>query len=318
MLPALQPLLSDQAGVVTRAQAESAGLQPHDLRRLLRRRDLVRLCPGVYIDHSGRPTFLQRAWAATLLHSPSALAAESALRLIEGPGSRRPEEPIHLAVQRDRHHHRPRPGIVLHRTAHLDERVLWHTGPPRQRYEDAVLDVAARAARDFDALGELARAVQSRRTTAARLGETLRRRDRISRRAWLDAVLVDVAAGTCSVLEHGYLHRVEKPHGLSGARRQVQDRMGAGTVYRDVGYATGVVVELDGRLFHDTTSQRDSDFDRDLAAAAEGLTTLRVSWGQVFDRPCWTSSKVERVLVRSGWTGSARPCGPSCTLRTAA
>jgi hypothetical protein len=316
--PALQSLLADQSGVVTRRQAETAGLQPHHVRRLVRRRELVRLHPGVYVDHSGHPTFLQRAWAATLLHEPSALAAETALRMVEGPGSRRPEEPIHLAVERDRHHHHPRPGIVLHRTAHLEERVMWQTGPPRQRYEEAVLDVAARASSDFDALGDLSRAVQGRRTTAARLREALARRERINRRAWMDDVLGDVAAGTCSVLEHGYLHRVERAHGLSGARRQVRDRLGAGTVYRDVRYRGGVVVELDGRLFHDTTSQRDRDFDRDLDAAAEGLTTLRVSWGQVFARPCWTSVRVARVLVRAGWTGSTRPCGPSCTVRRAA
>ena len=318
MHPALHPLLLDQSGVLTRRQAEAAGLRPHDLRRLVRRRELVRLHQGVYVDHSGRPTFLQRAWGATLLHSPSALAGETALRMAEGPGSRRPEEPIRLAVPRHRHHHRSRQGIVLHRMDHLEDRVLWHVGPPRLRYEEATLDVAAAATTDFDALGELSRAVQSRRTTAVRLSDALGRRGRISRRAWLEAVLADVAAGTCSVLEHGYLHRVEKAHGLSGARRQVVDRLGAGTVYRDVRYEAGVVVELDGRLFHDTTTQRDRDFDRDLDAAARGLKTLRLSWGQVFDRPCWTSARVERVLVDSGWIGRARPCGPSCLLRLVA
>ena len=318
MHPALQALLSEQDGVVTRSQVESAGLQPHELRRLIRRRELVRLHPGVYVDHSGRPTFVQTAWAATLLHEPAALAAETALRMIEGPGSPRPEEPIHLAVERDRHHHGSRPGIVLHRTAHLNERVMWHTGPPRQRYDEAVLDVTARAGSDFDALGELSRAVQSRRTTAARLREALARRDRIRRRAWLDGVLADVAAGTCSVLEQAYLQRVERAHGLPAAGRQVQDRLGAGSVYRDVRYRVGVLVELDGRLFHDTTTQRDRDFDRDLDAAAGGLTTLRVSWGQVFDRPCWTCSRIALVLRRAGWRGSVRPCGPACMLRRAA
>jgi len=316
--PALRPLLADQAGVVARRQAEAAGVQPHELRRALRRRELVPLHPGVYVDHTGRPTFLQRAWAAALLHEHAALASVTALRVVEGPGSTRPEAPIHLAVERDRHQRRSGSGIVLHRVAHLEERVLWQVGPPRMRYEEAALDVAAAADSDFAALAELSRAVQTRRTTAARLREALARRERIRRRAWLDAVLADVAAGTCSVLEHGYLQRVERAHGLSAARRQVRDRLGAGSVYRDVLYAGGVVVELDGRLFHDTTSQRDRDFDRDLDAAAHGFTTVRVSWGQVFDRPCWTTARVEQVLVRSGWQDRARPCGPACGLRRAA
>jgi hypothetical protein len=178
--------------------------------------------------------------------------------------------------------------------------------------------VAAGAPSAFAALGELSRAVQTRRTTAARLSRTLAGRVRISRRAWLDAVLTDVAARTCSVLEHGCLHRVERAHRLSPARRQVKDRLRAGTVYRDVLYAGGVVVELDGRLFHDTTSQRDRDFDRDLDAAADGLANLRISWGQVFDRPCWTTARGERVLIRSRWQGRAGSCGSTCGLRWAA
>jgi len=284
----------------------------------VRRRELVPVHAGVYLDHTGRPTFLQRAWAATLLHDHAALASVSALRAVEGPGSQRAEAPIHLAVDRDRHQRRTGSGIVLHRVAHLEERVLWHVGPPRMRYDEAALDVAAGADSDFAALAELSRAVQSRRTTAVRLREALARRERISRRVWLESVLADVAAGTCSVLEHGYLQRVERAHGLSAARRQVRDRLGAGTVYRDVLYAGGVVVELDGRLFHDTTSQRDRDFDRDLDAAADGLSTLRLSWGQVFDRPCWTTARIEQVLTRSGWQGRARPCGPTCEVRLAA
>jgi very-short-patch-repair endonuclease len=316
--PALRSVLEDQAGVVTRRQAESAGVLPHELRRLLRRRELIALHVGVYLDHTGRPSFLQRAWAASLLHAPAALAGVSALRAVEGPGSQRPEVPIHVAVDRDRHQRRSGTGIVLHRVAHLEERVLWHVGPPRLRYEEAALDVAASADSDFAALAELSRAVQSRRTTAMRLQEALARRERISRRRWMDAVLADVTAGTCSVLEHGYLHRVERAHGLAGARRQVRDRLGAGSVYRDVLYQGGVVVELDGRLFHDTTTQRDRDFDRDLDAAAEGLRTVRVSWGQVFERPCWTTARIERVLRRAGWAGRARACGPTCSLRQVA
>jgi len=314
---ALLPFLEDQSGVVSRRQAEQVGVQPHELARLLWRRELVALYDGVYVDHTGPPAFLQRAWAATLLYEPAALAGPTALRLVEGPGSRRPEEPLHLVVDRDRRHRSAR-GIVLHRSAHLEQRVLWHVGPPRLRYEEAALDVAASAASDFDALGELSRVVQSRRTTAYRLSETLRGRERVPRRRWLESVLADVASGTCSVLEHGYLYRVERAHGLARARRQVRDRLGPGVVFRDVLYEGGTVVELDGRLFHDTTAQRDRDYDRDLDAAASGQRTLRLSWGQVFDRPCWTTVRVVRVLVASGCPVAARPCSPGCSLRVAA
>jgi predicted methyltransferase len=50
--------------------------------------------------------------------------------------------------------------------------------------------------------------------------------------------------------------------------------------YRDVVYAEfEQVVELDGRLFHDSADARDADLDRDLDAAVERLGTVRLGWG---------------------------------------
>ena len=315
--PALDPVLIDQAGVISRRQLHAAGLAAHDLARLIRRRELTRLHPGVYLDHTGEPTFLQRCWGGVLLCWPAALAAETAMRATEGPGSRRRDQPIQLAVHRERRL-QPPAGLTVLRTDRLDEQVLWNLGPPRLRYEEAAIDVAAAASSDFLALDALAAAIQSRRTTARHMLGSARRRTRLSRRGWIEAVLSDVARGVCSVLEHGYVHQVERPHGLGDARRQVRDALGAGSVYRDVLYPGGLVVELDGRLFHDTTTQRDRDFDRDLDAAAEGASTLRLSYGQVFDRPCWTALRVGRVRRRHGWTGQPVPCGSGCPVAAAA
>jgi hypothetical protein len=294
MHPALEPFLLDQSGVVSRRQALSAGLAPHDLARLVRRRELAPLHTGVFVDHTGEPTFLQRAWGGVLLLGPAALAGPSALRAFEGPGSARADRPLHLVVAWERRV-RSSEGIRVVRCRAFEERVQWNLGPPRLRYEEAALDVAAAATSELAALGELSKVIQSRRTTAARLEIAVSRRARFPRREWVVGVLGDVAAGTCSVLEHGYLHRVERPHGLASARRQVRDRLGPGIVYRDVLYECGVVGELDGRLFHDTTAQRDRDYDRDLVVAGDGVLTLRISYGQVFDRPCWTAFHVARI-----------------------
>jgi len=318
MHPALAPILLDQSGVISRSQLHAAGLAPHDLKRLLRRRDLTPLHPGVYLDHTGEPSFLQRCWGGVLLCWPAAVAGETAMRLTEGPGSRRPDRPVHLAVHRERRIHPPT-GLTVLRTDRLDDQVQWNLGPPRLRYEEAAIDVAAAADTDFRALDALSRAIQSRRTTAQRMLASARRRSRLPRRDWIESVLADIAGGVCSVLEHGYLQRVERPHRLGGSRRQIVDRLGAAAVYRDVRYACGLVVELDGRLFHDTTEQRDRDFDRDLDAAAGGSSTVRLSYGQVFDRPCWTALRVARVLRLHGWAGTPVMCGHGCAVgRTSA
>jgi hypothetical protein len=310
----LEELMELQAGVISRRQVLAAGGGDHDIRRRLRRREWALVHDGVYVDHTGPLTWLQRAWAAVLFAWPASLCHGSALRAADGPGRRDHDDraPIHVAVQRDRRI-RPPAGVRVHRLAELDAKAQWNSSPPRLRIEEAVLDVAAEAVTDYDAIAVLADAVQSRRTTADRLLDTLRKRSRISRRRFLDAVLADVRVGACSVLEHAYLTRVERPHGLPSADRQW--RASGNPVYRDVVYrAQGLVVELDGRLFHDSARARDRDLDRDLEGAVDGLAGVRIGWGQAVGRPCATAEKIGRILNRLGWAGVATPC-PRCGQR---
>ncbi len=176
-----------------------------------------------------------------------------------------------------------------------------------------MLDVAAAAPSDLDAVAALADAVGARRTTAARLLERLQARKRIARREWLEAVLSDVANGTCSVLEHSYQSRVVRPHGLPSGRLQAPALDTSGRVYRDVDIPElGLKVELDGRLFHTATEDRDRDLERDLDAVVGGAAaTVRLGFGQAHDRACTTAAKLGAVMNRLGWTGQARPC-PAC------
>ena len=303
--------LVEQSGVMSRTQAQANGLTDSDVRRLLRRREWVKVHPGVYVNHTGELTWLQRAWAAVLFAWPAALSHESALRAADGPGKHK-EDVIHVAVGRDRRIAAPAQ-VCIHRMTHVHDRTQWNLGPPRVRYEEAALDVAIGSSTDLAALGVLASAVQSRRTTAARMRSRLDIRKRTPRRVWLEGVLEDVATGACSVLEHGYLNRVERAHGLPRAERQRRANATLGVVYRDVEYDT-FVVELDGRLFHDTAAQRDRDIDRDLDAAVDGRPTIRLGYGQVFDRPCVTALRLAALLQQRGWQDSATPCGSECAL----
>lgn len=220
--------------------------------------------------------------------------------------------PIHIGVARDRHLASPA-GVRIHRIAQLNERTLWSLGPPRLRYEEAAVDVACAASSDLGAIEVFARACQSRRTTAARMSAVLTARERVPRRKWLTSVLEDVSSGACSVLEHGYLTRVERAHGLPIAERQVRAVSTLGIVYRDAAYES-LVIELDGRLFHDTARQRDRDMDRDLDALVGNQTTVRLSYGQVYDRACWTADRIAILLRQRGWRGSAVPCSLDCTV----
>lgn len=313
---AVDDLLGDQWGVIARRQIEQLGGVKADVDRMIRRRELVRLLPGVYLDHTGTPSWVQRAWAGVLSCWPAALSHESAVRAAAGPGWRRHRDdgPIHLAIPAGRKR-LPPAGYVVHRMRDLPGRVQVNPGPPRVRLEEAVLDLAADAPTEFEVVGILADICQSRRTTAQRLLDRLAARKRLTGRDWIASVLADVGGGTCSVLEYRYLSAVERPHGLPRAQRQRADPGVATRCYRDVEYEDyALVVELDGRLFHDSAGQRDRDFDRDLDAAADGRDSVRLSWGQVVDRPCRTAQRVGALLQRRGWGGTVLRCGPGCEV----
>lgn len=305
----LDDYLDNQSLVVSRAQLIGSGMSANSIRRLVRRRELSVVHPGIYLGHTGDPTWVQRSWAAVLHAWPAVLSGESALRAHEGPGkSTRDVRVIEVAIETARTVIAPT-NVRVRRIDRLSERALWNTGPPRLRYDDAAIDVASRARSDMDALSALADIVSSRRSTAARLAAELESRTRIPRRDWMRDVLTDIAEGTCSVLEHGYLRRVVRAHGLPIGERQMRDGDGSKVVYRDSGHAHGLLVELDGRLFHDTATQRDVDMERDLDAAVAGKDTVRLGWGQVFDRPCRTAAKVAELHRARGWDGVPQNCG---------
>lgn len=313
----LEELLHLQSGVVARRQLAAAGLQPHDLARLVRRRSLTRLLPGVYVDHTGSPSWRQRAWAACLYHWPAALAGPSALRAVSGPGWRHHDDrgPVHVAVDESRRCSEL-PGHRLRRVCGLDALAIWNSSPPRMRVEDAVLDTVVDRDGAWNQVGLLADVCQSGRTSATRVLATLERRARVKDRGWLTDVLSDIATGSCSALEHGYLNRVERPHGLPRSTRQRLETSDRDSVRRDVDYdPLPLVVELDGRLFHDNAAQRDRDLDRDLDLALRGRRSVRLGWGQVYDRPCRTSGRVAALLADLGWAGAPIPCGSDCPLQ---
>lgn len=310
----LAHVLVVQDGVVSRRQILDLGGTDHDIARMLRRRDLTTLHRGVYVNHTGPPSRRQQEWAAVLYFWPAALTRESALPTPARSG------PIHVAVSLGRRVSRLS-GVVVHPTADLDRRVAWNLGPPRLRHADAVVEVAsalaAGAATDPAQVAavfrHLADATQTRRTTAAALAADVRSRARLPGRALLLELLEDLQTGACSVLERGYLE-LERRHGLpTENRRQTTGRANGRAAYRDVDHSDyGQLIELDGRPFHDDATSRDLDAGRDLeAAVAEGVGTVRLTYGLVFRDGCTTIRRVATLLERGGWPGPFVRC-PSC------
>ena len=136
-----QNILVEQSGVISRAQAQANGLSEGDIRRLLRRREWVKVHPGVYVNHTGELDLAPASVgsgavrlagrAEPRLGTPRGRRARKA----QGGGHPRRGDPRSTAS-------RPLPDVYIHRMTHLHARTQWNLGPPRVRYEDAALDVA--------------------------------------------------------------------------------------------------------------------------------------------------------------------------------
>lgn len=298
-----------QDGVVSRQQIRQLGGTDADIARVVRRRELRVVHPGVYADHTGPLTWQQRAWAAVLFYWPAALAGASALRDPPLTG------PIHVAVDL-RRTVKPVPGVLARRTADFSRWVRWQTSPPRVVLEHAVIDLVAATGDQFEKYRILATACQSRETWPQAIATALASRRRVAGRAFLRELLRDLGTGACSVLEREYLH-LERRHGLPvEGRRQTETTVAGRSAYRDVDHSDyGLIVELDGRAFHDNPKARDRDLERDLdTVVLSSTTTVRLGYGQVFRHGCRTVGKIACLLERGGWPGPFRLC-PHCPPR---
>ncbi|MFI5624188.1 hypothetical protein ACIA03_12050 [Nocardioides sp. NPDC051685] len=305
-----------QDGVLSHAQLAAGGLTRADMVRMQRRKEIVRVHPRVYVDHTGPLTWHQRAWAAVLYAAPAYVCGPS----VEAPRTERPRvpgvvpDPIHVAIDQTRRV-APQPGIVIHRLTNLETHA--HGGvPPRLKLEDNALAMAHDARSEIDAIASLADVVGRAYVTADSLRGALDRFPSLRRRAWIAKIIDDLESGTNSVLEHGYLSKVERAHALPRSERQTVRATPEGNQFRDVEYAAyGLVVELDGALGHDTWRDQARDADRALDdLATTGTVTARLRWHQVFGTSCRTARSIARVLASRGWTDSPTPCGDDCVL----
>lgn len=302
----LQHLLEiTQDGVVSRQQVLGLGGTDGDIARMVRRRELARIHPGVFINHTGVPTVGQREQAALLACEPAALGFESALGMPTGDGRIRVVVPSGRKV-------RPVRGVRVQGITRFEERVDPMSSPPRIAFAESAIDTAAERD-EAAAFTLLSDALWTRRTTIDQLRKAMAKRQRMPHRTLILAMLGDLEEGTCSVLERGYLHNVEAPHGLPRMSRQAKDVLAGRTIYRDGEFAEfGLVVELDGIAHHTGSQARGRDSVRDLETLAQSNeATARLTHVQVFREACRTAQLIGRILQRRGWPGTVLRC-PRC------
>jgi hypothetical protein len=293
-------LAQAQGGVITVGQADELGLGRHARARLLRGGQWQRVGGTVVAVHSFPLSWTAQAWAGVLLAGTGARLAGPAAAHLHGltdaaPGRIDVLGPYPVPDRQPWSFHRERVGVRDSRSP---------GDPPRTTLDDTVLDLCA-GADPQQMVQWVTAAVQSRRTSPARLRRALERRSRYADRALLLELLGDVRQGADSPLELRYLRDVERPHGLPRGERQQVSRH---RHRRDVYYRLyRVVVELDGRLGHEGMG-RFRDMARDNSATVDGEASLRYGYADVAGSCCAVAWQVGSVLAARGWAGPLRRC----------
>jgi hypothetical protein len=265
---------------------------------------------GIFATFSGPLTREAQLWAAVLACGPEATLSHDTAAELYGL-IERPTRPIHITVPVKRRVRRP-PGVALHRSARLPSSRHPAREPPRTRVEDTVIDLTQEAASLDRASALIADAVNKRLTTHDRIRRVIEERKRLRWRAELLESCGAVADGARSLLEVRYVTRVERPHGLPSARRQVRYKAGGrGFVVDGRIEKYHVRIELDGQRGN-TGDGAFRDAHRDNLAVLDGDAPLRFGWDDVTDRPCETAALLARVLRDRGWTGRPRRCAAGC------
>lgn len=291
--PALQLLAEQQHGVLTSQQLAEVP------RAVLRRtsKQWLRLGRGMYCL-TEEPTWLSAAWAGVMRAGPASALGCLAAAHMHGIHDEEPQEICVWLPETV-----SKPVMVVGRWQIRFKRGT-RSGvgsPARTRVEETLLDSAWDLSED-SAVALVTKALAQRTTTATRIMTAIEGRVRARHRSTIRALCDATADGIESVLEWRYLERVERQHGLPPMERQVHvGRRRLDGLYRDF----NVVVELDGRAFHDTAR----DMERDNTNVVQyGLVTLRYGWHAVTSAPCSVAQQVADTLGRRGWAGSLQRC----------
>ena len=298
-MPTLFEIGEANHGVVTSSDLRATGTTDWAVRRLLASGQLVRVLPGLY-RLGGAPRTEQQALVLALAeHGEGAhLAQRSAAALWGIPGYRHLDRPDVVVVEEAERRSRL---SRLHSTslllpAHRSVRAgLAVTSPARTLFDLAGVDPPGRVERAADHL------LVRRLVTMAQLEAALSAlggRGRSGTVAFRQ-ILEDRGAGyvaPASELER-VARRVFHDAGLPEPRFEVDLGDGSWIARVDCLWpAPKLVVELDGRRFHDGRAALEDDRRRDNRLMAQGWRVLRFTWDDLQRRPAEVVATIRSAL----------------------
>lgn len=291
-------LVAEQHGAISRAQLLGAGWTPRILQRRLESGEWSELLPGVYGPAGHRATWTRRLWAAHLHAGPaSAISHESAVRL-QGFGQVRAGQVV--LIQPDPRRHAP-PDVRWHRMTDLAAVDVHHVaGLPVTRPARTAVDLAG-------TLGPaslkllIEEGVVERRFTLSEVAVVLDRTRRQGKRGVRKLCEVLDLLGPGDGIPRSELERLLDPvlvlaelpaplheHPLPGLGDLV------GFVDRCWPDAR-LIVEADGRKWHERRQQQLLDRERDLQAMEAGWVVVRLMWEHLAGDPRGTAERIRRI-----------------------
>jgi very-short-patch-repair endonuclease len=300
-----------QAGTIARPQLIEAGLDDAAIRRRVANGRLRVALPGVYVVAGTPSSTRQRRWVGHLAVGPaSVLSFETAARFHRLAGVPR-QGPTVLTVPHSGWQRLP--GIVVHQISDLARRdILIRDGLPYTSVPRTIVDLAAvwRPGRLATALDD---ADTAGLTTLAHVGACLRsvaRRGKPGVRL-LTTLLDERGPGEvppASELERAFFRLIEQSD-IEPPRRQHPLPRDDGVLgLADAAWpAIKLIVEVDGRRWHQRIADMKKDRDRDMKAAGVGWQVVRPLHEHIVGAPEETIRELRAVIAarRSQLFGAA-------------
>lgn len=271
----LAHLARRQAGAFNRTQASERGVSAKMLRRREADGTTRRLDDDVWAFTAAPRGWIQDCWAATLVHPRAGLSHETAaaaLRLGVDPS-----RPLHCEVPLDGDHRSRR--VIVHRSRH--HRIATHDGLRITRFEQILVQLAGTRPDLVETV--LHTGVDQR---PRRLDHVLRHLDRLSRsrlpgRRGLHELALDLEGEppTQSELERRLFAICAEVPGMPRPQRQAPAPWSptSGSIVDGFVPEWRLVLEADGRRYHDRRAAFETDRWRDAEAAVCGLHVMRVT-----------------------------------------
>jgi hypothetical protein len=288
--------LAQQRSVITRAQAQAAGMTRDMLRwRVYDTGRWQKLLPGVYLAVTGTPTAEQREMAALLYAGPSAvLTGPAALRR---HGLRVPDTGIVDVLVAARCQRKSAAFTRLHRSNAMPEIMCLDHGISFALVARAVADTVRQLTSLRDARAVVAEAVQTRRCHVDLLVGELRAGPRRGS-ALLRQALAEVADGIRSAAE-GDLHTLLKRSGLPMPMFNPLLFYGRLFIAKPDAWwpEAGVAAEVESREWHLSPEDWERTLERDAVMSKHGIIVLHFTPRQIRTQPEAVIATISQALT---------------------